>query len=176
MVYLVTVWTGFIWLSLLFSPPLWSLGCSCFRTGSMGGTFSPSTPAQTVWVSQTTANSPMTMGIHFNGFYWATPSIRGTHGNISNSQLPHQTIPLHSYPELAQLFLTHIFSKHGTLSHVTSDWGSEFISHFFQSLSKLLWMELHFMSGYHIRKRCLELLEAQRAQKAPRGSGSYEGF
>src|SRR5260221_2749842 len=28
----------------------------------------------------------------------------------------------------------------------------------------------------HIRKRCLELLEAQRAQKAPRGSGSYEGF
>jgi len=29
---------------------------------------------------------------------------------------------------------------------------------------------------YNIRKRCLELLEAQRAQKAPRGSGSYEGF
>src|SRR5260221_10229446 len=28
----------------------------------------------------------------------------------------------------------------------------------------------------HIRKQCLELLEAQRAQKAPRGSGSYEGF
>ena len=27
-----------------------------------------------------------------------------------------------------------------------------------------------------IRKRCLELLEAQRAQKAPRGPGSYEGF
>src|SRR5258708_36504868 len=27
-----------------------------------------------------------------------------------------------------------------------------------------------------IRKQCLELLEAQRAQKAPRGSGSYEGF
>src|SRR5258708_279803 len=51
--------------------------------------------------------------------------------------------------ELAQLFLTHVFSKHGTPSHVTSDQGSEFISHFFQSLGKLLQMELHFTSGYH---------------------------
>src|SRR5258705_3420453 len=61
-------------------------------------------------------------------------------------------IPTHdsiNSPELAQLFLTHMFSKHGTPSHVTSDWGSEFISHFFRSLGKLLWMELHFMSGYH---------------------------
>src|SRR5258707_4869404 len=33
--------------------------------------------------------------------------------------------------ELAQLFLTHVFSKHGTPSHVTSDRGSEFVSHFF---------------------------------------------
>src|SRR5258707_1034186 len=44
---------------------------------------------------------------------------------------------------------THVFSKHGTPSHVTSDQGSEFVSHFFQSLGKLLWMELHFTSGYH---------------------------
>src|SRR5258708_13883593 len=51
--------------------------------------------------------------------------------------------------ELTQLFLTHVFSKHGTPSHVTSDQGSEFISHFFRSLGKLLWMELHFTSGYH---------------------------
>src|SRR5258708_18634008 len=51
--------------------------------------------------------------------------------------------------ELAQLFLTHVFSKHSTPSHVTSDWGSEFVSHFFRSLSKLLQMELHFTSGYH---------------------------
>ncbi len=61
-------------------------------------------------------------------------------------------IPTHDSidsPELAQLFLTHVFLKHGMLSHVTSDQGPEFISHFFQSLSKLLWMELHFMSGYH---------------------------
>ncbi len=52
--------------------------------------------------------------------------------------------------ELAQLFLTHIFLKHGMPSHVTSNRGSEFVSHFFQSLSKLLWMELHFTSGYHL--------------------------
>src|SRR5258707_5973142 len=40
--------------------------------------------------------------------------------------------------ELAQLFLTHVFLKHSTPSHVTSDQGSEFISHFFRSLGKLL--------------------------------------
>src|SRR5260370_12952446 len=62
-------------------------------------------------------------------------------------------IPTHSSidsPELTQLFLTHVFSKHGMPSHVTSNWGSEFVSHFFQSLGKLLWMELHFTSGYHL--------------------------
>src|SRR5260370_28383501 len=52
-------------------------------------------------------------------------------------------------PQLAQLFLTHVFSKHGVPSHVTSDQGTEFISHFFHSLGKLLQMELHFTSGYH---------------------------
>ena len=30
-------------------------------------------------------------------------------------------------PQLAQLFLIHVFSKHGVPSHVTSDRGSEFI-------------------------------------------------
>src|SRR5258708_1739562 len=61
-------------------------------------------------------------------------------------------IPTHdsiNSPELAQLFLTHMFSKHGMPSHVTSDQGSEFVSHFFRSLGKLLRMELHFTSGYH---------------------------
>src|SRR5258708_12060276 len=51
--------------------------------------------------------------------------------------------------ELAQLFLTHVFSKHGMPSHITSDQGSEFISHFFRSLGKLLHMELNFTSEYH---------------------------
>src|SRR5260370_40518811 len=42
-------------------------------------------------------------------------------------------IPAHDSigsPELAQLFLTHMFSKPGMPSHITSDQGSEFISHF----------------------------------------------
>src|SRR5260221_12159965 len=51
--------------------------------------------------------------------------------------------------ELAQLFLTHVFLKHSMPSHITSNQGSEFVSHFFQSLGKLLQMELHFTSGYH---------------------------
>ena len=52
-------------------------------------------------------------------------------------------------PQLAQLFLLHIFSKHGVPSHVTSDRGTEFVSHFFCSLRTTLDMKLHFTSGYH---------------------------
>jgi len=33
--------------------------------------------------------------------------------------------------------------------HVTSDHGSEFVSHFFRSLGTALGMKLHFTSGYH---------------------------
>ena len=51
--------------------------------------------------------------------------------------------------DLAQLFVLHIFSKHGVLSHITSDRGSEFISHFWRSLGKALDIRLHFTSGYH---------------------------
>jgi len=51
--------------------------------------------------------------------------------------------------ELACLFVIHVFSKHGVLSHVTSDRGSEFVSHFFRSLGTALDMRLHFTSGYH---------------------------
>src|SRR6266436_4395547 len=51
--------------------------------------------------------------------------------------------------QVVQLFLTHVYSKHGVLSHITSDQGSEFILHFFRSLGKLLQMRLHFTSGYH---------------------------
>ena len=52
-------------------------------------------------------------------------------------------------PELAKLFVAHVFSKHRVPSHVTSDRGSEFVSHFFHSLGKALRMTLHFTSGYH---------------------------
>src|SRR5258708_10050881 len=62
-------------------------------------------------------------------------------------------IPTHNTvdtPQLAQLFLTHVFSKHSTLGHVTSNHRTEFVSHFFHSLGSLLSMKLHFMSGYHL--------------------------
>jgi len=62
-------------------------------------------------------------------------------------------IPTHdtiTSPELAKLFLLHVFSKHGVPAHVTSDRGTEFVSHFFQSLGKALDMHLHFTSSYHL--------------------------
>jgi len=61
-------------------------------------------------------------------------------------------IPTHdtiTSAELARLFVIHVFSKHGVPSHITSDRGSEFVSHFFRSLGKALDMRLHFTSGYH---------------------------
>jgi hypothetical protein len=61
-------------------------------------------------------------------------------------------IPTHdtiTSPELAKLFLLHVFSKHGVPSHITSDRGSEFVSHFFRSLGKALDIRLHFTSGHH---------------------------
>jgi hypothetical protein len=51
--------------------------------------------------------------------------------------------------QLAGLFVLHVFSKHGVPGHVTSDRGSEFVSHFFRSLGTALGMKLHFTSGYH---------------------------
>jgi len=61
-------------------------------------------------------------------------------------------IPTHNIitsAELVHLFVIHVFSKHGVLSHVTSDHGSEFVSHFFHSLGTALDMRLHFTSRYH---------------------------
>lgn len=51
--------------------------------------------------------------------------------------------------DLAQLFLTHVFAKHGVPEHVTSDRGSVFVSQFFRALGEALGMKLHFTSGYH---------------------------
>src|SRR5882724_10685728 len=60
--------------------------------------------------------------------------------------LTHDTI---TSLQLMQLFILHVFSKHGVPSHVTSDCGSEFMSHFFRSLGMALNMKLHFTLGYH---------------------------
>ena len=51
--------------------------------------------------------------------------------------------------QLAQLFILHVFSKNGVLSHVTSDCGTKFIFYFFCSLGMALDMKLHFDLGYH---------------------------
>ena len=62
-------------------------------------------------------------------------------------------IPTHdtiTSAQLAELFIIHVFSKHGVPSHVTSDRGSKFVSRFFCSLGKALDMKLHFTSGYHL--------------------------
>jgi len=61
-------------------------------------------------------------------------------------------IPTHdtiTSAELTCLFVIHVFSKHRVLSHVTSNHGSEFVSHFFRSLGTALNMRLYFTSGYH---------------------------
>jgi hypothetical protein len=52
-------------------------------------------------------------------------------------------------PELARLFIIHVFSKHRVPAHVTCDQGSKFISHFFRSLRQALNMKIHYTSGYH---------------------------
>ncbi|SPC63566.1 related to transposon-encoded proteins with TYA, reverse transcriptase, integrase domains in various combinations [Ustilago sp. UG-2017b] len=52
-------------------------------------------------------------------------------------------------PELAKLFLRHVYSKHGLPTSIMSDRGSEFTSHFWRSLSTLLGIENHFSSAYH---------------------------
>ena len=56
--------------------------------------------------------------------------------------------------QLAHLFVLHVFSKHGVPLHVTSDRGSEFVSHFFRSLDKALDMKLHFTSRCHPEGDC----------------------
>src|SRR5882724_10069142 len=61
-------------------------------------------------------------------------------------------IPTHdtiTSPQLVQLFILHISYKHGVPSHITSDCGTEFVSHFFWSLGTALDMKLHFTSRYH---------------------------
>jgi protoheme ferro-lyase len=60
--------------------------------------------------------------------------------------LTHNTI---TSAQLAELFIIHVFSKHGVPSHVTSNRGSEFVSRFFCPLGKALNMKLHFILEYH---------------------------
>jgi transposase InsO family protein len=61
-------------------------------------------------------------------------------------------IPCHdniTSAQLAELFVIHVFSKHGVPTNVTLDRGLEFVSAFFRALSEALNMNLWFTSGYH---------------------------
>ena len=58
------------------------------------------------------------------------------------------TVDTITAPMRSQLFILHVFSKHGVLSHVTSDCRLQFVSLFFWTLGKALDMKLHFTSGY----------------------------
>ncbi|KIN98972.1 hypothetical protein M404DRAFT_30934 [Pisolithus tinctorius Marx 270] len=69
---------------------------------------------------------------------WLKAIFIPTHNTITSS-------------ELAKLFLLHVLLKHGVLAHVTSDQGSEFVSHFFWSLGKTLeqylWVYCNFQQN-----------------------------
>ena len=62
--------------------------------------------------------------------------------------------------DLAHLFVLHMFSKHGILSHVTSNRGLEFVSNFFRSLGTALNMRLHFTSLQDTTPKMMDKLNA----------------
>ena len=61
-------------------------------------------------------------------------------------------------PKIAKLFLHHVFAKHSVPLHVTCNRGSEFTSQFFQSLGKLLDINLHFTSLCGYWDQCTDLV------------------
>ena len=52
---------------------------------------------------------------------------------------------------LTELFIKHVFSKHGVSNHITFDWRMEFVLKFFRSLAGVLNIKLHFISDYHLK-------------------------
>ena len=51
--------------------------------------------------------------------------------------------------ELAQLYITHVFSKHGLPLSIISDRGSEFTSRFWKAFTTLLRINLHLGTAFH---------------------------
>ncbi|CAJ0922029.1 unnamed protein product, partial [Ranitomeya imitator] len=56
---------------------------------------------------------------------------------------------LPSAPELAKIFVHHIFRLHGLPLHIVSDRGVQFTAHFWRSLCKSMNISLDFSSAYH---------------------------
>ena len=52
---------------------------------------------------------------------------------------------------LTELFIKHVFSKHGVSNHITFDWRMEFVLKFFRSLAGVLNIKLHFISDYYLK-------------------------
>jgi hypothetical protein len=61
--------------------------------------------------------------------------------------------------ELAQLYVTHVFSKHGLPNNIVSDRESEFTSSSWKSFTKLLNIESHFSTAFHPETRVNQVLE-----------------
>ena len=51
--------------------------------------------------------------------------------------------------DLARIFLSQVFAKHGTLTDIVSDWGKHFILRFWQSLCQLLGIKASLSTAYH---------------------------
>lgn len=51
--------------------------------------------------------------------------------------------------ELAALYLSHVFSKHGLPNNIVSDHGSEFTSSFWKEITTTLGIELHLSTAFH---------------------------
>jgi len=51
--------------------------------------------------------------------------------------------------DLARIFLSQVFAKHGTPTDIVSDWGKHFISHFWRSLCQLLGIKANLSTAYH---------------------------
>jgi len=51
--------------------------------------------------------------------------------------------------DLARIFLSQVFAKHGTPTDIISDWGKHFISRFWWSLCQLLDINANLSTTYH---------------------------
>src|SRR5882724_1225967 len=51
--------------------------------------------------------------------------------------------------DLARIFLSQVFAKHGTPANIVSDWGKHFISRFWQLLCQLLGIKANLSTAYH---------------------------
>src|SRR5882724_7062382 len=50
---------------------------------------------------------------------------------------------------MADILLSQVFTKHGTLTNIVSDWGKDLISHFWRLLGQLLGIKANLSTAYH---------------------------